>query len=284
MDRTALRRAASRAGVVLLTALLAACLLAPGRFTSSLDVRRNGQFRFAYSGELYFLPLMKSERDREFVAKPCSDAETGQTRPCSREEIAQQRDAWAAQKRRERQSSAAAAAMMGGLDFDDPKAPEVIAERLRRQKGWRRVDYKGAGTFDVAYDLAGQLDHDFVFPSIEGFAWANALVMISPRKDGSVRIDAPGYAPGGGMNALGGAMAMGTRMAGAMASKTESEDPPAPAPIVDGTFTITTDAPILANNTDEGPKKAGGAGQTLTWAINSRAPAPPTALLQLDPD
>jgi len=85
------------------------------------------------------------------------------------------------------------------------------------------------------------------------------------------------------MTGMGGAMAMGSMMAGAMASRGGSQEAPSTGPIVDGTFTVTTDAPILANNTDEGPE-AGAVGQMLIWEINSRAPAPPTALLQLDPE
>lgn len=282
MQPTIVHRARALAGLIALTALLAACMLAPGRFASSLDVKRDGQFRFGYTGELHFLPLMKAEQERAFKPEACTDAETGQERPCRREEIDEQRNDWETKKSRDRQSSAAMAAAMGGIDFDDPEAPQEIAERLLRQKGWQRVDYKGNGTFDVAFSLSGRLDHDFVFPSIEGFAWTNALVMISPRSDGSVRIDAPGFSPGGGMKGMGGAMAMGSMMAGAIASKGSTQELPSTGPVVDGTFTVTTDAPILANNTDEGPKPV-TVGQELTWEVNSRAPAPPTALLQLGP-
>lgn len=282
MNQTIVRRARTLAGVIALTALLAACLLTPGRFTSSLDVKRDGQFRFGYTGELHFMPLMEAEQKRAFKPEPCTDPETSDERPCRPDEVAEQRSEWEAKKARDRQSSAAMAAAMGGIDFDAPEAPQEIAERLLRQKGWERVDYKGNGTFDVAYSLSSKLDHDFVFPSIEGFAWSNAFVMISPRSDGTVRIDAPGFSPGGGMKGMGGAMAMGSMMAGAMASKSGSQDPPSTGPEVNGTFTVTTDAPILANNTDEGPK-AVAVGQALTWEVNSRAPAAPTALLQLDP-
>ena len=283
MNQTIARRARMLAGVIALTALLAGCLLAPGRFTSSLDVKRDGQFRFGYTGELHFMPLMKAEQERAFNPEPCTNTQTGEERPCRRDEIDEQRSEWESRKARDRQSSAAMAAAMGGIDFDDPDAPRDISERLLRQKGWQRVDYKGNGTFDVVYSLSSRLDHDFVFPSIEGFAWSNAFVMISPRSDGTVRIDAPGFSSGGGMTGMGGAMAMGSMMAGAMASRGGSQEAPSTGPIVDGTFTVTTDAPILANNTDEGPK-AGAVGQMLIWEINSRAPAPPTALLQLDPE
>ena len=55
-----------------------------------------------------------------------------------------------------------------------------------------------------------------------------------------------------------------------------------PFPQVDGQFTITTDGAILANNTDDGPQ-ADTTGQRLTWAVNLRTPAAPTALIRMAP-
>jgi hypothetical protein len=51
-------------------------------------------------------------------------------------------------------------------------------------------------------------------------------------------------------------------------------------PQIDGTFTITTDAAILANNTEEGPKPD-PAGSKLSWTVNARSDAEPTALIKL---
>ncbi len=41
-------------GVTLLPALLSGCFLTPGAFTSSMDLRRDGSFTFAYKGEMIF--------------------------------------------------------------------------------------------------------------------------------------------------------------------------------------------------------------------------------------
>ena len=49
----------------------------------------------------------------------------------------------------------------------------------------------------------------------------------------------------------------------------------------EGTFVLTTDAAILANNTDEGPHAA-PTGQRLDWTVTPRASAP-TALVKLTP-
>jgi hypothetical protein len=40
--------------VLLFPFLLSSCFLAPGAFTSSLDLRRDGSFTFAYKGEVIF--------------------------------------------------------------------------------------------------------------------------------------------------------------------------------------------------------------------------------------
>ena len=53
-------------------------------------------------------------------------------------------------------------------------------------------------------------------------------------------------------------------------------------PAIDGTFTVTTDAAVLANNTDEGPV-AGTAGEALVWQINPRTAQAPTALIATAP-
>ena len=51
-------------------------------------------------------------------------------------------------------------------------------------------------------------------------------------------------------------------------------------PQLDGTFTFTTDAEVLANNTDEGPQPAPN-GKKLEWKVTQRTAAAPTALVKL---
>ena len=38
---------------------LAACIVSPGKFEATLDLRRDGTFSFSYSGEIYLLALSK---------------------------------------------------------------------------------------------------------------------------------------------------------------------------------------------------------------------------------
>lgn len=281
MNRTAPRPLVTAALAVAFSVLLAACILMPGRFTSDMDVRKDGRFAFNYAGEIVLLPLGEAEDKRRkaaiFSPTPCHGEDDSTERPCTREEIATQRKAWEDNRRTQetqRKSEAAMSkGMFGGIDPDDPRAAEELAQRLRRQAGWRSVTYKGKGVYQVDFAIAGRLDHDFTFPTIEGFAMANAFVQVSRRADGSVRIDAPGFGPSGGASPMQGLMEMG-KMAGG-----EGGDSPN-LPEIDGTFTLRTDAQVRANNTDEGPQPD-PAGQRLDWKVNARSPAAPTALLQL---
>jgi hypothetical protein len=263
--------------IVALGLLLASCLLAPGRFTSTLDLRKDGRFSFTYLGEIHMLALSKlaagGDQDATFVPEPCHKADGFEERPCTAKEIADQKQAWqqrqstAAQKRR--QDAESMKAILGGIDPSNPRAAEELAQRLRRQAGWRRVTYKGDGLYDVDFAISGRLDHDFTFPTIERFPMANAFVQVGLRSDGTVRVDAPGFAPASG----------GEPYRGMMQGLAAKEGAPQ-FPEVDGRFTIRTDGAILANNTDEGPQ-ADPQGQKLDWAVNLRTPAAPTALVRL---
>ncbi len=262
---------------------LAACMLSPGKFTSALDVRKDGRFSFSYSGEIYMLALSKlaemgnKDGGANFTPSPCYRNESSDERACTQSEIGDQKREWeetrAASADKRKRDSDMMKAMLGGIDPTEPRAAEEFAARLRRQAGWRRVDYKGDGLFDVDFAMAGRLDHDFTFPTIERLAIANPFVQLSRRSDGTLRIDAPGFAANAGgepFRAIMGAAAMSSERGDAM------KYPP-----VDGTFTMTTDGALLANNTDEGPKPD-PQGQRLDWTINVRSTATPTALVRLE--
>ncbi len=263
--------------LAVLAVALAGCLLTPGKFTSQLDIRRDGRFSFSYSGEVYLIALSKLAAMGDtgaFKGAECYRPGTMVKRPCTAAETAEQRQHWdetqgeAGDKHKREAESLKA--MLGGIDPSDPKAAEELAARLRRQEGWRRVDYKGDGLFDVDFAISGSLDRDFVFPSIERFPMANAFVTVSRHQDGTLRLDAPGFA-GAGSQSL--RMLMGL---------SKDSGPTPTFPTTEGTFVLTTDAVILANNTDEGPH-AGNIGQRLDWTITPRTASTPTALLRLRP-
>lgn len=275
-----------RGGAVLvaLALMLSACLLAPGRFDSTLDIRKDGQFSFSYTGDIHLLPLSNAAKggasigeDAVFEPEACSSND-GVERDCTPGELDRQMRHWQSQQEngeeRRATESRQMAAMLGGFDPENPEAAEEFAANLRRQAGWKKVDYKGDGRFEVEFAISGTLDHDFVFPTMERFPMANAFVLLSLREDGTVRIDAPGYAPG----AIAGSM---QGFAQAAMIENEGKKGSAKMPELDGRFIVNTDGRILANNTEEGPGNIDGR-QRLAWQVNMRSSSAPTALVQLE--
>ncbi len=268
------RKTLAGAMVLSLGLMLSACLLTPGKFTSSLDIRKDGAFRFSYTGEMYMLPLSKfAEGQQEFREKPCHKAGTQTERPCTSQEISQQKSAWERKAAKRNREAESAKLFLGGIDPGDPQAAAELVKRLRNQEGWKRVEHRGDGLFDVEFVLTGKLGHDFSFPTIERFPMASAFVQIAIRQDGTVRVDAPAFGPSSGTGPFGGMMQAAAKSAG--------EDAEGPnIPKMDGTFTIRTDGEILANNTETGPQAA-PMGRSLSWAVNARSTAAPTALIRL---
>lgn len=289
-------RVAGTAALAAAAALaLSACIVSPGAFRASLDLRKEGEFTFAYTGEIYLLALSQladmakdaEGSDDEFTQQPCYDDEEFEERTCTEEEVAEQKRVWeesAASRAKEKERDAEMMkAMLGGIDPADPEAAEELAERLRRQEGWKRVDYRGNGLFDVEFELAGGMGHDFAFPTLERFPMSNGFVIATLRQGKTVRIEAPGFATQGSGNPFQGMMSGMAGMFGAVAAAQaddEAEGAAAKVPQMAGTFRVITDGQILANNTDEGPK-ADPAGQVLEWEINKRTQAAPMALIKL---
>ncbi|RIV81267.1 hypothetical protein [Pelagerythrobacter aerophilus] len=286
---TTIRRTAIAGFACAAALLLTGCLLSPGRFTSQLELRKSGTFVYSYDGEIYLLALSKladlgnaaEDAADEFVEQSCYDDETFEDRECTEEELAKQKSDWeqrAEERQREREREAEMTrAMLGGIDPADPEAAQEFAERLQRQAGWESVEYKGDGLFQVSFRVAGRLDHDFVFPTIERLPTFNFFVLVARRDNGTVRIDAPGFAPQSSGSPFREMMA---GMAGSVASDGSVEQDTFPVPELNGTFRVVTDGEILANNTDEGPAET-EAGQVLEWKITKRTQVPPTALIKL---
>ncbi len=285
------RRCAAVGLAIGMAALLSACFLSPGKFDARLDLKRDGSFHFAYTGQIYLLALSKladlankaEAGSDEFIAQPCYEEEEFEERPCTDEEVEQQRKDWETARTEKSASAeketAAMRALLGGIDPADPAAAKELTERLRRQEGWRKVEYMGDGLFEVDFAIDSTLSHDFAFPTFERFPMGNFFVMANRRTGNVVRIDAPAFAAQGAGNPFQGMM---SGMAGAMGAFTDDKDGDGLPliPEMEGTFTVVTDGEILANNTDEGPV-AGPGGKVMTWKVNKRTPAPPTALIQL---
>ena len=268
--------------------LLAGCTLLPGRFVSDLALRRDGTFTFHYKGEIILAALAQGGKSdqtakaEKFAPAPCKNETSGDDRPCTAAEIADQRREWAGMQdeanaekdEKDKQGRAMMQAMMGGINPQDPAAAQEFANHLARQQGWTSVVNKGQGVFDVDYTISGRLDRDFTFPTIERLPAVIPFVTVIRRNDGTVRIDTPGFSPSGGNFPMAG---FGMPGMGAQPAKGK----PAP-PKLDGRFTLRTDGEILANNTDQGPiADPANTGTRLEWKVGGPAAQAPSALLRL---
>lgn len=264
--------------LAVLSAALAGCLLLPGKFDSALDLRRDGTFHFHYAGELVFLPLAQAaSRNGNGAAGPkvrCADRKPDVPR-CTSSEIADEQ--------RPHPLIQAAPPLIQAAPPAAPHQPDprammtafgggtmtdaAFADALRRQAGWRKVESRGNGVFDVEFDVAGRLDHDFTFPTLEHTPLITSLVSVTRRADGSVRVEAPGFAS---LTALGSMLQTGGTEQNALKG----------LPGTDGLFTLTTDGTILANNTEDGPSPAPAGAMGLTWKVTSVRATAPTALIR----
>lgn len=285
--------------VAALAVLLTGCLLLPGKFTSDLTLKKDGSFGFTYKGEIVVLALSRmaagmneQAANKPFEPKECKEDDTDTVRPCKPDEIAQQKQEWQdehdAAKAKAAKDAETAKMMLGGIDPADPKASAQFAEHLARQAGWKSVVSKGDGRFEVDYAIAGRLDHDFTFPTVERMPMLIPFVSVIRRGDGSVRVDAPAFSSGQSAGPLAGFAGMAGALGGADkvdGAKADGAKPgektatPPGFPVLDGHFTLHTNGTILANNTDEGPMADSGA-QRLEWTVNPQTTAPPTALVR----
>ena len=277
------------AGAVAL-ALTGCQFLTPGNYDAAMTIRKDGTFTYRYVGEIQFLTQsgimqqMAAKDAAERAAESfnpedavCFTEADDDIRTCTEAELAEKREEWEANKvakaEEEKKTLEMMKAMFGGMDPSDPATMNEFARRIQMQKGWKKIVYSGkSGIFDVEYEISGQIDRDFVFPVFEGVNIMAPFVQAARRTDGKVRVSAPAFISSkeGGPT--------GNMMAAAM-SQTLKEG----ADVVrqpNGTFTLTTDAEILTNNTAEGPVTKGGL-KTLTWKTGPFEKGIPEALIGL---
>lgn len=277
------------AAALLMPVLLAACFYIPGKFASTLDVQKDGRFTFVYKGEIIAFTgskmmeeINKDKGSEETFEAYCYDDEKGESRDCTDKEKAEQKKEWdaGAAERAEVKAEKAKedAEMMSaimGFDPNDPKTIDAFTAKLTKQKGWNSVVHKGNGVFEVDYAISGTLDRDFTFPNIPDVVTANPMVVVRVRKDNNVEIDAPGF----GNDAQ---LSKSSNLMAAIAKKEANEGEVSPlAAMTDGTFTLTTDAEILTNNTEDGPVSATAKGKSLVWKVNPQTNKRPEALLKI---
>ncbi len=158
---------------------LSGCLLSPGKFTSSLDIRKDGAFNFAYLGEVLVADPASKMPDT-------SEAETG------------------------KDGKEAVAAKPADKTIDVAAKMREIAAALSKEKGFRSVKYLGENRLSVDYLISGRLDHSFLFPFNIDAKAIIPFVAVEVRADGKVRMQAPafgndtGQSPGGAMGDISG--------------------------------------------------------------------------------
>ena len=294
---------------------LASCFVQPGAFESALILNRDGTFDYSYSGEVVAVnAAMQEELDRpsgdanaDFDATlatctgfkgdryvsvagadndPIRDSilgasletvETIPPGPCTAEEIAGERErrrdvARSQAVQREQQRSAVA--RLGGLGDGTEQSYRDVARRLNEQRGWSDVVYQGRGVFTGRYHATGRVDAGFVFPLLPTTETITPFVRLVPLNGGRVRVDAPGLTTATSLLDQLGKMSALMKMDLAPNPPLDTGSQPR------GTFTLTTDAAILTNNTLNGPTTTGGK-RRLSWTVGGLQQAIPEALLRL---
>ncbi len=255
--------------------LLSACLLTPGKFESTLDIRADRSFTFTYKGEVI-------ASDPSDIGKDLKDAgRSGEddTPVAEDEEATLQSIGWQSGKDEQKAADQNTGDQnAGGKDQDfsdvdtdaDAKADAATKQRkidaivaaLRKEKGFRSVSYAGDNKYLIDYAISGNLTHSFVFPFNMDAEFVFPFVAIELRGDDRVRVKAPGYANGSANKKSG--MGSGSDEVGKF---------------LDGHFTLTTDASIISQNQEDGATTVAGK-QQIRWTITPLTSEAPMAVMR----
>jgi hypothetical protein len=218
--------------------LLTGCLLVPGKFMSDLSIHADRSFSFSYKGQV--------------IAADPSDGMSSDE-PLKADATAEEKAA-AADKAKEKVVKAK----------EREAKNRAVATALSKEYGYRSVVYRGNGVFDVDYAVKGVLTTNFIFPFNSDAEVMIPFVAIETRKDGTVRVRAPGFGQAPGQGGPASAMPM-------------MNDPSDKA---EGVFTLTTDAEIVAQNQEDGAKQV-GASKVISWTVGKIKKDAPTAVLRV---
>lgn len=263
--------------------ILTACLWSPGKFSSTLDIRKNGTFTLDYQGEILFaMPESGKPEPWSDDKAYCKTDGTvsldtvegdGDDRDCTEAELASLKKVFLkkeadriAAKHKENEEMA----RVFGLPGSDDASNRKFAQTLKKYAGWRDVTYVGAGVYNVDYHFQGTLNQDFAFPIMPETDLVLPFIAIRRRVDGAVLVTAPALAGGEGP------FAARARMLN-LGNNTKSGGEPMRA---NGKFSIVTDGEILTNNSEDGPL-ASAAGKSLAWQVSSSNTRSPEALIRL---
>jgi hypothetical protein len=243
--------------------LLASCILTPAKFVSTLDVRADRTFTFTYVGEVQLAKTKSSGLGGGLSGDDQSWDQEGDQKPTLFKSAYHKGSLKA---RRIAESPA---------DFSDSQDEtgqmKALADALSKEYGFRSVRYVGNRKLAIDYAITGKLGHTFIFPFHPDADVLLPFIAIELRGKDKVRIKAPGYANQQNMAASMGGLA-GLPAADADASS-----------LLDGTFTLTTNATIVSQNQEDGAQDQPGGGKKIVWKANPQTKEAPMAVLQLTP-
>lgn len=228
--------------------LLSACLVTPGKFDASLDIRADRSFRFAYKGE-----IIASQAGEETGDPPA--------------ELQNEESAYQNVLLWQEGGGTPTEGFRDKDDQGDTRRMEMIAAALAKEKGFRSARYLGNRTFAIDYAIAGRLDHAFLFPFNIDAQIVLPFVAVELRDEDRVRVKAPGFANGFDRS-------QGPAMGGGVGDDA--------AKALDGTFTLTTDAEIVSQNQEDGAQNT-PQGKRIVWKVTPMTEDAPAATLRLRP-
>jgi len=273
--------------------LLTGCLWGPGKFTSDLTLKKDGSFVLDYKGEIVLqTPPDKDKPERaawtdnfahcyadgssEMIWDPAvmknrPGDDKRKARPCTKSEVERARvdyEKQAVEQAEQLRKSQEEMAKLFGLPGLDDESARAFATKLAKYAGYRSVQYRGKGVYDVDYHFEGRATQDFVFPALPDNDFIIPFIAIRRRADGSVLVTAPAF--------TGGAGPLGAR-AGAAAAGAMKEGPVSKA---QGRFTIITNGEVLTNNSEDGTAPH-ALGKQVHWDVGSGSNKIPEALIRL---
>ena len=222
---------------------LAACVLMPGKFISTLDIRKDRSFTFTYKGEVIAYDFGK---DLKGFGKPSTGDDEAGEKDTSYTQVAAKSDEDASED----------------SDDDNEAKMQAIADALSKEQGYRSVRYVGNGKFEIDYAISGRLDHGFVYPFNSEAQAVFPFIAVELLKDGKARMRAPGFGSGN------------DKPGGGMGGDEETKNR-------EGTFTLTTDAEIVSQNQEDGTTSS-PQGKTIVWKITPLTRTAPMAVLRFE--
>ena len=221
---------------------LSACLVTPGKFDSSLDIRADRSFSFAYKGE-----VIASDSGKGAMGIPEPASEDEEAAPAQLLQIAAEK-------------------FDSEADNGDDAQMRAIAEALTKEKGFKSVRYMGNRIFDIDYAISGRLTHAFLFPFNIDAQIVLPFVAVELRGDDRVRVKAPGFANGFDKSQ---GPSLGAGGPGEAAAKA-----------LNGSFTLTSDAEIISQNQEDGAQTLAN-GKRIVWRVTPLTSEAPAATLRL---